>query len=101
MRPILVAGGDLGAGRAPHCAGFRKWIPFRGRRQWPQASQSADPGGHGGVWVNGRSTNELYCLRGYRGPGAGSHKVYQSVTGMGSGIGLCDACAKTRNSTVS
>ena len=39
MRPILVPGGDLGAGRAPHCAGFRKWTPFRGRRQWPQASR--------------------------------------------------------------
>ena len=31
------------------------WVSpsFRGRRTWPQASQSADPGGHGGAWGRG------------------------------------------------
>ena len=35
--------GDDGCARSPR-------LFFRGRRQWPQASQSADPGGQGGVW---------------------------------------------------
>ncbi len=35
------------------------YIPFRGRRQWPQARKSADPGGHGGVWGSGRYAVKL------------------------------------------
>ena len=53
---------------------------FRGRRQWPQASQSADPGGQGGVWGLQEVRVEGSALfEGYRGAGAVAVLVSQSV----------------------
>ena len=52
-------------------------IPFRGRRQWPQASRNPPTPGSG-VWGGRRGWGQRQCLRGYMWGGAGGGCVWQT-----------------------